>query len=209
MKTLDLKTEYRSLYTASPKKVAFVKVPPLKYLMIDGSGDPNGSEEFQQAVQALYNVSYTIKFTIKKKNEINYPVMALEGLWWMEGQPFNVKKKELWKWRLMIMQPNMVTKKYVTDAVKSIRTKKELPSLALLRFEKFSEGLSVQTLHIGSYVEELPTITRLHAFAAEQGYEIHGYHHEIYQSDPRRVPPEKYKTILRHPVRKSGKRKEN
>jgi hypothetical protein len=183
-----------------------VKVPMFNFLMIDGQGDPNNSIDFQDGVQALYSMSYTMKFMYRKEKNIDYPVMALEGIWWMKDNvPFDMERKEDWLWTLMIMQPKYVTKALVRKAAKQVQEKKGLPSPGKLRFESFNEGLSVQILHIGPYDAERENIEKLHEYAHGHGYEIHGRHHEIYLSDPRRVKPEKWRTVVRHAVRKLEK----
>ena len=203
MKKIDLKKELKHLYNPSAKNIATAEIPQFNFLMIDGIGDPNTSMGFQQAVEALYSVSYTLKFSIKKAEEIDYPVMPLEGLWWMKNMDdFVQEKKDDWLWTMMIMQPNYVTEEKVKQAMKTAGEKKELPALPKMRFESYNEGLCVQILYIGPYSAEGPVIQRMHAFAKEQGYKLHGKHHEIYLSDPRRTAPEKLKSVLRQPVKK-------
>ena len=203
MKKVDLKKDLKDLYSPSPEEAVLVRVPRFNYLMIDGSGDPNESQEFQEAVQALYAAAYTLKFVIKKEKKIDYPVMALEGLWWADDmEVFMIGKKSDWKWTLMILQPKVVTKALFKKAVKAAIQKKGLAALEKLRLESMDEGLSVQIMHIGTYAEEGPTIQRLHAFARERYFELKGKHHEIYLSDPRKVSAEKRKTVIRQPVQK-------
>ncbi len=156
-------------------------------------------------MEALYAVSYTLKFTAKLGPlQVDYPVMALEGLWWTEPEmivtDFTTTDRSTWRWTLMIMQPDIITAEMVAEAAEKAGKKKELPALGKLRFERFAEGTAVQIMHIGPYVEEPATIARLHAFAAEQGYGLRGKHHEIYLSDPRRTAAEKLKTVLRQGV---------
>ena len=204
MKKLDLKKNLKNLYLPSAKEATLVRVPRFNYLTIDGTGDPNTSQAFQEAVQALYTLAYTLKFTIKKEKRIDYPVMTLEGLWWTDDMAhFSAENRSAWKWRLMILQPGVVTKAFFQKALSEAREKKGLPALDKIRFEPFREGLSVQILHIGTYAEEGPTIEKLHAFARQRGYELSGKHHEIYLSDPRRVKPEKMRTVIRQPIQKA------
>ena len=203
MKKVDLKKDLKDLYSPSPKDAELVRVPRFNYLMIDGSGDPNESQEFQEAVQALYAAAYTLKFVIKKEKKIDYPVMALEGLWWADDmEVFMIGKKSDWKWTLMILQPKVVTKALFKKAVKAAIQKKGLVALERLRLESLDEGLSVQIMHIGTYAEEGPTIQRLHEFARGRFFELKGKHHEIYLSDQRKVKAEKMKTVVRQPVQK-------
>jgi len=203
MKRLDLRRDFRDLYSPSSREVEIVRVPRLNYLMIDGIGDPNSSPQFPLAVQALYTAAYTLKFMVKNNVLVDYPVMALEGLWWADDlEVFRMEKRDDWKWTMMIMQPSVVTKSLFKKAVALAEEKKELDALRDLRLEPYSEGLSVQIMHIGPYSDEGPTIEKLHAFARERGLELKGKHHEIYLSDPRKVSPGKMKTVIRQPVRK-------
>jgi hypothetical protein len=214
MKTLDLKKQYKHLYAPSAKKVETVQVPRLQFAMVDGAIEkghgPGDSPGFQEAIQALYGVSYTLKFTFKKRktNPIDYPVMALEGLLWLtEGEVFDINIKYNWSYTLMIMQPEVVTQEIFEEAREQVRKKRgDSAALSKLRLEYFEEGLCAQVMHIGPYATEPATVKRMRAFAEENGYrDCVGHerkHHEIYMSDPRRVSPEKLKTVLRHPIEK-------
>jgi hypothetical protein len=199
---LDLKRKYRHLYNPTPRAVTTVDVPEFNFLMIDGAGDPNTAQEYQDAVNALYSAAYTIKFMVKKGQlAIDYPVMALEGLWWADDMAeFSMARKELWKWTMMIMQPEFITREMVTEAVEQAAARKELPALPKLRFECHAEGLCAQIMHLGPYEAEAPTIAKLHGFIELNGYKRHGKHHEIYRSDPRKAAPARMKTILRQPI---------
>ncbi len=202
MKKVDLRKQLKHLYTASAKEPALVEVPKMNFLMVDGAGDPNTSTEFQQAVEALYGVAFTLKFMLKKRGEADYTVMGLEGLWWAEDmREFSIEDKSNWKWTLMIAQPDFVTREHYAEALAQVGAKKDLPALAKIRFGAFEEGLCAQVMHLGPYSEEGPTIARLHQFIAESGHKLRGKHHEIYLSDPRRCAPEKMRTILRQGVR--------
>ena len=203
MKTIDLKKLLKPYYTASATKPAIVDVPPMNALMIDGKGDPNGPA-FQQAVGALYGIAYTLKFTFKKEKGVDYPVMALEGLWWADDPAFFVSnRRDEWKWTAFIVLPDIVAPKDVAAAIVAAREKGKLPPGSEVRFETFAEGRAAQIMHVGPYAAEGPTIERLHRFIEEQGYRLTGKHHEIYMGDPRRSAPEKLKTILRQPVAKA------
>ena len=198
---LDLKKELKDLYNASRKELAIIDVPPMNFLMIDGAGSPETSPQFQAAVQALYGVSYTLKFMIKKTQGADYVVMPLEGLWWAEDmEHFSLGNKDQWQWTLMIMQPEYVTEDLVAEAVEQVREKKDSDTVGELRFEGFHEGVSAQIMYVGPYSDEGPTIARLHCFIEENGYSLRGKHHEIYLGDPRRAAPDKLKTILRQPM---------
>jgi len=206
MRKIDLKKEWKSLYTASARKPAHIDVPKLKFLMIDGQGDPNTSPEFLGAIEALYSLAYTLKFSLKLGPEkIDYPVMALEGLWWTDSKVFDQEDRDSWKWTLMIAQPEVITAAMVRQAKKTVKEKKGLARVDNIRLENWREGDAVQILHIGPYSEEPATIEKLHAFAKESGCTLAGKHHEIYFSDPRRTKPGKLKTLLRQPVKKSAR----
>jgi hypothetical protein len=214
MKTLDLKKQFKYLYVPSAKKVEAVQVPRLQFAMIDGAIEkghgPGDSPAFQEATQALYGISYTLKFMLKKRktNAIDYPVMALEGLWWVEDGVFNIAVKDNWFYRLMIMQPDVITKELFEEAREGVRKKKgDSESLSKLKLTHFEEGLCVQVMHIGPYATEPATIERMKEFMQENRLRDNvgpnGRHHEIYMSDPRRASPDKMKTVLRHPVIKA------
>jgi hypothetical protein len=200
MNKIDLKKELKQLYQASAKALAPVDVPPMKYLMIDGKGDPNTSLEYAHAVEALFAVSYAVKFMVKKSAQaIDYGVMPLEGLWWADDMSaFTTDDKADWKWTMMIMQPGFVADEVIAIAMKDARAK-DLPALGKMRLEWFEEGRCAQVLHIGPFSTEGPTIERLHQFIDEKSAR-RGKHHEIYLSDIRRAAPEKWKTIIRHPM---------
>jgi len=206
LEKLDLKKEWKQLYQPPVGEITTVDVPPLHYLMVHGEGDPNTSKSFQDAVEALYSVSYTLKFALKRgPEELDYRVMPLEGLWWVpDMSAFTIEDKSAWDWTMMIRQPEQVDEDLFEQALAKATRKKELPAANLLRLERFAEGLAAQVMHIGPYSAEGPTIQRLHAFIADQGYERAGKHHEIYLSDPRRAAPGKMKTVLRQPMAKSG-----
>ncbi len=198
---LDLKNELFQIFDATTKEVQFVKVPKLPFLMIDGEGNPNSDETYQNAVECLYSVSYTLKFAYRERQD--YVVMPLECLWWMDDMTeFSMETIDKWKWTAMIMQPSFVTVSMLQMAKHDAAKKKPLPALSLLRMEKWEEGFCAQVLHKGSYASEAPTIERLHAAIANKGYSLEGKHHEIYLNDPRRSAPDKLKTIIRQPVKK-------
>ncbi len=200
MGKIDLKKELKHLYRVSAREPAEVVLPLLKYLMIDGQGDPNTSAEYARAVEALFSVSYTAKFAVKKQG-IDYAVMPLEGLWWADDlSVFVADDKAQWKWTMMILQPPFVTDDVINDAIAAVGRKKELPAIAKLRFEEFSEGRCAQILHVGPFSEEGPTIKRLHEFIDSRTGKT-GKHHEIYLSDIRRADPRNWKTIIRQPMR--------
>jgi hypothetical protein len=198
---VDFKVEHKEFYRAK-REPALVDVPELGFLMVDGHGDPNTATEYTQAVEALYTVSYSLKFAIKRARDgFDYGVMPLEGLWWVRDMSkFTSSKKSDWDWTAMIMQPDQVTQDLLEDALANATAKKSLPAATKLRLERFREGPAAQVMHIGPYDAEGPTIKRLHELIAESGRTRRGKHHEIYLSDPRRCAPEKLRTIIRQPV---------
>ena len=190
----------KRLYSAKAGKPELLTVPAMKFLMIDGKGDPNATADFSTSAGALYGMSYTIKFALKKAKGINYRVPPLEGLWWSDDMAdFLQGRKELWQWTLMIMQPAGVTARAVEEARKAVFEKKGNPAVQYVRFEEFREGRCAQVLHVGPYSAEAETIRALHAFIAEHGGGLCGKHHEIYLGDPHRSKPEKLRTIIRQP----------
>jgi hypothetical protein len=197
---LDLYKEHKDEYV-TPKRPVLVDVKPARYLTIVGRGGPGG-EIFQAKIGALYAVAFTIKMTRKFAGR-DYKVCAPEALWWgTGGRPeFFREPRERWNWKLMIRTPEFITKDDLTDAVAKLQTKGKGPEAAEVRLDTISEGRCVQMLHVGPYDREPATIARMKAFAAENGLSFHGLHHEIYLSDPRRVAPERLRTILRLPVR--------
>ncbi|MFC7519042.1 GyrI-like domain-containing protein [Herbaspirillum sp. GCM10030257] len=201
MKKLDVKKELRQFYQVSAKEVVQVEVPTFKFLMVDGEGDPSTSQEYAQAVEALFSVSYTTKFMVKKgPQELDYSVMPLEGLWWADDMSaFVANDREKWKWTMMIMQPHFVANEVIEAAIIEVRRKKQLPGIDRLRLEEFAEGRCAQVLHVGPFSEEGPTIDRLHSFIGARS-SLTGKHHEVYLSDIRRADPQKWKTIIRQPM---------
>ena len=202
MEKMDYKKELKELYKPSAKNAEVVDVPEMNYLMIDGKGDPSKEKSYQQAIEALYAVSYTIKFMIKKGEiGIDYGVLPLEGLWWADDiAAFKEDRRDEWLWTMMIMQPGIVTKKIVDEAITQVKEKKNPAGLDKIRFSTFEEGKSAQIMHIGPFSEEGPTIEKLHAFISENNSKLRDKHHEIYLTDIRRARPEKWKTIIRHPI---------
>ena len=213
MKILDLKKELKYLYAPSAKKVEIVQVPRLQFAMIDGAiekgSEPGRSPAFAEATEVLYGISYTLKFMFKKRKAkaVDYPVMALEGLWWVEDGMFDIAIKDNWFYSLMILQPDIVTQDIFEEGLAEVRRKRgDRKALYKVRLESFEEGLCAQVMHVGPYATEPATVERMKAFANENGYRdcisLGAKHHEIYMGDPRRAQPEKLKTILRHPIEK-------
>jgi hypothetical protein len=201
----DLRKELRQLYLPSTRGFSLVEVPPLFFAMIDGRGDPNKSPDFQEAIEALYSISYTLKFMAKKSLGQDYTVMPLEALWWTTAEgTLDMSRKTDWYWTAMLLQPDFTVGAPFDAALEQARSKKDLPAFSRLRLERFSEGLSAQILYIGPYADEEPTIKRMHEFIEKEGYEPAGKHHEIYLGDPRRTAPQRLKTVIRVPVRRRG-----
>jgi len=204
VRVLNLRKQYRSFYQPSAHHPEIVDVPELTFLAIDGRIEPGEapatSAAFQNAVQALYGAAYTLKFMSKLRpvDPIDYPVMALEALWWVDDGRFELAKPDNWRWRAMILQPPHITPALLAEALASLRTKKPTLVTDGLRLETYREGLCVQMLHVGPYATEPATVATMRAFAAGRGLRerfsqaqtgaICG-HHEIYLSDPRRAAP--------------------
>jgi hypothetical protein len=207
MDKLDLRKQLKHQYKPSAKQVEVVNVPPMQFAMVDGTIEPGcspgDSPSFAAALEALYGISYTLKFMSKQRAQdpLDYTVMGLEALWWVEDGLFNISQPDNWYWTAMILQPDHITRELFQEGLGSLRKKKDNPALDLLRLETFHEGLCVQIMHIGPYSDEPATVEKMETFARENGYTmLPGKHHEIYLSDPRRTEPSKLKTVLRHPV---------
>ncbi len=202
METLDWKKDLKHLYAPSAKVPELVEIPAMHAVMVDGAGDPNGSKDFQDAVEALFSLSYTIKFMLKKRGGPVYAVMPLEGLWWADNpKVFARGDRDEWRWTLLIGQPDFVTGEDFREAADELARKKNPPALPKVRYELIREGRAAQIMHIGPFSAEGPTVARLHAFIGESGLHPDGKHHEIYLSDFRRTAPEKLRTIIRQPAR--------
>jgi hypothetical protein len=221
---LDLKKQLKHLYLPSPKEVVFVDVPEMQFAMVDGQIEPGkmpgDSPEFAGALGVLFGISYTLKFVSKKRpvDPIDYTVMALEGLWTTPEGGTDYATSDQWQWTLMIMQPDHITQEMFAQALEHLRARQakqggdrsggggdggnggDQAVLGRLRLERFAEGLCVQIMHIGPYLDEPRTLERMGAFAEEHGYVFHGRHHEIYLGDPRTAKPENLRTVLRHAV---------
>ncbi|MCW4017637.1 MAG: GyrI-like domain-containing protein [Candidatus Bathyarchaeota archaeon] len=202
MEKVDLKKQLKQIYNPSAKEISDVDVPVMNFLMIDGQGNPNTSPDYVAAIECLFSVSYTLKFMIKKQKGVDYGVLPLEGLWWMDDMTqFSVDKKDEWKWTAMIIQPPCVTEEDVKVAVEQVKKKKNPVALSKLRFESFTEGTSAQILYFGPYAEEGTTIQKIHEHIKAGGHQLFGKHHEIYLNNVQTVAPEKLKTVIRQPFR--------
>lgn len=201
MPKIDLKKTLKHLYQPSARDVVQVDVPAFRFLMIDGAGDPNTSPQYARAVEALFSVSYTAKFMVKKgPTGIDYAVMPLEGLWWADDMSsFAGNDRAKWRWTMMIHQPSYADDAVLANAIAEVKRKKGLAAVDALRLERFAEGPCAQTLHVGPFAEEGPTIQRVHGFI-EARASLAGKHHEIYLSDIRRADASRWKTIIRQPM---------
>ncbi|MEW2461559.1 MULTISPECIES: GyrI-like domain-containing protein [Microbacterium] len=195
-------------YRARRGEFRVLEVPPLRYLMIDGAGDPNTSPVYAQAVAALFPLAYTLKFASREELGIDTVVMPLEGLWHAaDMESFTSRRdKSQWEWTLLLLVGDHVTPDLFARAVdtveaKSAKKREPLPALRSVRLETLHEGLCVQTLHVGPFDDEAPVLDELHhRFIPEHGLRMTGRHHEVYLSDIRRTDPAKLRTILRQPV---------
>lgn len=208
----DFKKEYKELY--APKKgPGIIEVPPVTYVAVRGSGDPN--EEggaYQQAIAVLYAISYTIKMSKKGSRQIegytDFVVPPLEGFWWQDAaEGIDYAHKEAFNWIAVIRLPDFVTREVFGWAVEEAAAKKKI-DCSIAEYLRVREGLCVQCLHVGSYDDEPATVEAMDAFAREQRYEIdlseERRHHEVYLSDARKVAADKLKTIVRHPIKPAG-----
>ncbi|MFB9267490.1 GyrI-like domain-containing protein [Bradyrhizobium erythrophlei] len=202
---IDFKKKLATLYSAPAGSFAIVDVPVMQFVKIDGSGDPNRDPAYARAIEWIYSTSYAMKFAAKAKLGKDYVVPPLEGLWWADNpDDFVARRKHLWRWTMMIMVPDFVESALYEAAVEKSRAKLGEPP-DTLRLEPLDEGRCLQTLHVGSYDNEGPTLARLHSeIMPAKGVTFAGPHHEIYLCDARKTPPEKLKTILRQPVRDAG-----
>jgi len=205
MEQVDPKNELKHLYYPGIDRVEIVDVPPLNYLMIDGRGDPNQEPAFRDAIEALFAISYTLKYIVlQSERGIDYLVMPLEGMFSSpDDKSFDREKKGEWLWTLMMMQPDYVDGRMYAAAVEAVSRKKELSALPLMRFDSMFEGMAAQIMHLGLFAQEGPTIKRLHEFIEEQGYVLNGRHHEIYLSDIRKASPDMWRTVIRQPIKKA------
>lgn len=207
MKT-DLLSDLKDVYTASDKSPKIITVPKMKYLTIDGHGHPDKSPAFQEGISALYQLAYTLKFMMKKMNaERDFRVMPLEALWWPPDGAAFLSAPDDWNWTVMMAVPSFISPTYLQKAIGQLRSRKEPPSPGLenVHIQEIKEGKAVQMLHIGPYNREEGTVNTLGDFATDEGYALSGRHHEIYLSDPKRIAPEKLKTIIRYSITKAAK----
>lgn len=190
-------------YTASRGEFEVVTVPPMRYLMIDGHGDPNVAAEYEDALTTIYPFAYNLKFLSKQALDRDYVVPPLEALWWAQDMAAFTTARDAsqWDWTVLNLVPDWIEDAHLEEARATVARKGGAPRLDDLRVETLDEGRCVQTLHVGPYDAEGPVLERMHEeFIPAQGLRPTGKHHEIYLSDPRRAAPEKLRTILRQPV---------
>ena len=196
---LDLYKVHKAEYV-TPKKPVLIQTKPAKYLTFTGQGAP-ASKAFQEGVGALYNVAFTLKMAKKFAGQ-DYKVCHLEGLWWgdKEGQDFAAQPRDTWNWKLIIRVPDFIVAKDLKETIATLKEKGKPPEVADVKLETLDEGQCVQMLHVGPYMKERETISQMIALGGQRGLSFRGRHHEIYLSDPRRVPQQRLRTILRLPV---------
>jgi hypothetical protein len=205
MKKIDFKKSLKHLYNPPKKDFVIVEVPRMNFLMIDGKGDPNTAASYQEALSTLYPMAYALKFASKRTLGRDYTVPPLEGLWWADDMEIftTTTNKDDWLWTMMIMVPDWIDANLVEAMKSEVASSKDVPAIESLRFEAYDEGLAAQIMHIGPYADEGPTIKRMHhEFLPSEDLTENGKHHEIYLSDPRRVAPEKMRTVIRQPVKR-------
>ena len=202
MSRLDLRKELRQYYKAKTKP-EIIDVPEGKFLAIMGRGEPGG-EAYRASLNALYTVAYTLKFRQKAEGR-DFSMMTLESLWWWDSPTTTLADappRSEWNWKSMIRVPDFVTEAMLEATKKEAKARKGFSEIDLINLETYHEGLSAQFMHVGPYSEEAVTVPKLHRFIEDNGYSLRPYHHEIYMSDPRRVQPEKWKTIIRQPIKR-------
>ena len=207
----DFKKTQKELYQPGAKP-SIIDVPEMIFIMVDGRGDPNTSEEYQKAVEALYGFAYSIKMSKMGGNQpkgyFDFVVPPLEGLWWTEGGEYEPGKtdKSEFLWTSMLRMPKFVTPEAFEAAKEALAKKKPNIDTSIARLEVFTEGLCAHVMHTGTYDDEPATIELLKEFIANSGFKLDlsdkRKHHEIYMNDPRKTPPERLKTIIRYPIAK-------
>lgn len=216
MDKLDYKKAYKDLYQPSAKP-SIIDVPEMVFIAVDGKGDPNTCSEYKEAMEMLYGLSFSIKMSKMNGKQpvgyFDYVVPPLEGLWYVDDEMFdgtNITEKDRFCWTSMIRQPEFVTYEVFEAAKAVLQKNKPQLDLSKARLVKFTEDLCVQIMHKGCYDDEPASIEKMRVFLSENGYaedfSESRFHHEIYLSDPRRCAPEKLRTVIRHPIRKTIKK---
>ena len=206
----DYKKEYKEFY-APKDQPSIIEIPSMNFVAIRGKGNPNIVDgEYQEALELLYGIAYTIKMSYKGPYQIEgyfeYVVPPLEGLWWQEGvEGVDLSNKDTFNWISMIRLPDFVNKDDFAWAIKEASQKKKR-DFSKVEFFTYNEGLCVQCMHVGSYDDEFTTIHNMDKYALENACELDinddRHHHEIYLTDPRKTEPSKLKTVIRHPVKR-------
>jgi hypothetical protein len=202
MTKIDFRTTLAHYKAA--RTIELIDIPPMQFVMVDGSGNPNTAPAYKTAIEWLYATSYALKFAAKAQGH-DYVVPPLEGLWWADDPAdFVARNKDNWRWTMMIMAPDFITPALLEAAVAKTAKKAASGQPASLRHARYDEGQSLQVLHVGSYDDEGPLLAQLHDIEMPaRSLAFNGHHHEIYLGDPRRSAPDKLRTILRQPVRKA------
>ena len=206
---IDFKKTQKNLYQPGAKP-SVLTVPEMVFIMIDGYGDPNTSEAYQTALEVLYGLSYSVKMSkmggCQPEGYYDFVVPPLEGLWSIDEGDFEIgiTEKSSFRWTSMIRMPEFVTPAVFETAKESLAKKKPNLDSSIARLEVFNEGLCAQIMHIGSYDSEPATVDTLKTFISDSGYQLDisekRKHHELYLSDPRKISPDKLKTIIRYPI---------
>jgi hypothetical protein len=201
---IDYKKDYKELYL--PKGIAIVSIPKMKFIVVEGEGDPNNNKEFQEMMEALYSFSYTVKMSYKKNKPegyYEYTVFPLEGVWDLIDKTKSCIDKSNFKFRIMIRQPEFLTNNLFDKFLLEVKNKKQNKYLNQLIYEEVEEGLCCQTIHAGSYDDEPSTFSNMEEYCKLNGYQrASKIHREIYLSDPRKVDNSKLRTLLRFKVNK-------
>ena len=208
----DYKKEYKEFYLPKSKP-EIVEIPRMNFIAVRGCGNPNDEDgAYKKSIGLLYGIAFTIKMSkkgsYKIKGYFDYVVPPLEGFWWQEGiDGFDYERKHEFQWISVIRLPDFVTEEDFTWAVEEA-TKKKKQDFSKVEFLTLTEGLCVQCMHIGAFDDEPATVDLMDSYLLEHGYENDfsekRLHHEIYLSDARRVPKERWKTVIRHPIKKAG-----
>jgi hypothetical protein len=201
--TIERPKDREDEYRVRAGHVRLLSIPEHRFVMVDGSGQP-GPETFDARVPGLYGTAYGLRFALKRRGVVA-KVGPLEGLWWRSDGATDLDvifggDRTAWRWTLMIVVPEEATEDEIEEHLSAARKKVDAEVASTLRVEPFAEGDVAQVLHVGPYAEERPSVERLDAWIAQAGFRPVGHHHEIYLGDPRRVPPERLRTLLRDPI---------
>lgn len=201
---IDYKKDYKELYL--PKGISIINIPKMKFIVIEGEGDPNNNKEFQDMMKALYSFSYTVKMSYKKNKPegyYEYTVFPLEGVWDLIDKSKPSTDKSNFKFRIMIRQPDFLNKELYNKFLLEVKNKKPNKYLDKMIYEEIEEGLCCETIHIGSYDDEPSTFNKMEEYCKANGYErTSKIHREIYLSDPRKTTNDRLRTLLRFKVNK-------